>query len=148
MQPRTTILRDNQEPPPPPPPSSSSPNPSVSHLKHKPSSNRKQKWSKENVPPPPHSSDPNSMRPDSPSVVAGKHSPAVGKMMKSPHLHLPPRPPSSNPLKRKLNMDTMPHSNAIVTPTTDSGVKVTINLRNPNFTPNFIIHISICFCLI
>ncbi|KAK2988080.1 hypothetical protein RJ640_024708, partial [Escallonia rubra] len=104
MQPRNTTLRENDIAP------SSNPN----SLKQKSSSsNRKQKCSKENAPPP----DPNSMPHD--SSPAGK--------LKSP---LPPRPPPLNPLKRKLMVDSAPEN--CVAGSSDSGVKVVVRMRPPS----------------
>ncbi|XP_010527428.1 PREDICTED: kinesin-like protein KIN-12B [Tarenaya hassleriana] len=102
MLPRNPILRDVGEP--------QSPNPSA--LKSKPP--RKQRFAKENAPPP----DLNSLTPDH------RSSPAK---MKSP---LPPRPPPANPLKRKLSTEV--GSENAIPGLLDSGVKVIVRMKPPS----------------
>lgn len=101
VQPRSTILRENQE-------AMLSPNPSSARQKWlTPPPYRKNKPSKENAPP----SDLNS----SPAVTGMK-------IMKSP---LPPRHPNSNPLKRKLSVESgCSEIGAVAAGSSDSGVKV------------------------
>ncbi|KAL8120951.1 kinesin-like protein KIN-12B [Apium graveolens] len=109
MQPKSSILRENQDPP------------LSSSTKHR-SHNRKQKISKENAPPP----DSNSICDFSASPVggSGKLSPAVAKL-KSP---LPPRPPKNS---KKLNLDIV-LDNVGTIGSSDSGVQVIVRMRPPN----------------
>ncbi|TMX02738.1 hypothetical protein EJD97_020165 [Solanum chilense] len=108
VQPRSTILRENQE-------AMLSPNPSSARQKWlTPPPYRKNKPSKENAPP----SDLNS----SPAVTGMK-------MMRSP---LPPRHPNSNPLKRKLSVESGGSEiGAVAAGSSDSGVKVIVRMRPP-----------------
>lgn len=101
MQPKSSILRENQDPP------------LSSSTKHR-SHNRKQKFSKENAPPP----DSNSISDlsASPAGGSGKLSPAVAKL-KSP---LPPRPPKNS---KKLNLDNVLDNGGTIG-SSDSGVQV------------------------
>uniref|UniRef100_A0A164T324 Kinesin motor domain-containing protein n=1 Tax=Daucus carota subsp. sativus TaxID=79200 RepID=A0A164T324_DAUCS len=109
MQPKSSILRENQDPP-------------LSSSTKNRSQSRKQKFSKENAPPP----DSNSISDSSfsPAVDAGKLSPATAKL-KSP---LPPRPPKN---LKKLNLDNVADNGGNIGGS-DSGVQVIVRMRPPN----------------